>query len=393
MPGRRPISGTWTGGDAVVYLVAPRPVQPVEVADLDGRGADFARDRAKFLGLLGEIQNKLKNEHSQSILFLGIKPEANEIVVLRLAQRFGFPAPPMQCTLRPISGGQAEHVVICNSPRGGGQEVITATLGPGASHGPGEIEMDLSTAAARLLALTAEWIHALESLPRPRVYPAFVRPPMPGVDPVLARDSLWVVLNEAVERMMRDQEVQEISWSVGMWPIWVEEIDALVRYEEFGGGAIFAVDVEHGSQRGLIVYHPTRGGVLNLAFEAEGRLRPDRLGDLRARLVEWREVRALGLLGRLSGPTLPTRSRRTASGAKGAMKLSAIPPLEPRSGKWISSKDAAKKLGISTATLANYRSAGSKSGDGLSGIDSYGHVWRKATEHAHPRYLRSSLAP
>ena len=66
------------------------------------------------------------------------------------------------------------------------------------------------------------------------------------------------------------------------------------------------------------------------------------------------------------------------------------PAFNPDSGEWVKNKAAAKTEGLTSRTLATYRSAGIKSK--TIGKDKDGRVWRRpGTPRSHPWYLKSAL--
>jgi hypothetical protein len=73
-------------------------------------------------------------------------------------------------------------------------------------------------------------------------------------------------------------------------------------------------------------------------------------------------------------------------------ELPPIPTLDRNSPDWVRNREAARKEGIQTRTLAQYRHEGQVAPDGMSGIDPEGRMWRRAgTKTSHPWYYKPSL--
>jgi hypothetical protein len=269
----------------------------------------FARDQAKFLGLVKEIVRTLRDGSIDHSFFLGIQPLTEEIEILRLAQRFGHPMRPFRCAWHPAPPKEADEQQIFWVDPFGRSGFVVAMSTMSLFNGRRYLSTPRADAAQTILSVAEQWITAIEEARRPQLYPALPGPLPPGVDSMLARDPLWSVLNGAIEHLAQVDMLRDKSWAVGAGPPWRRELEVLVKYEEMADGNIIAVDVQRqGVQRGLIVYHPAGGSTLLLTFQEQGRLNDEQLRDFRSRLTEWREFRALEVHGAL--PSISTTSGR-----------------------------------------------------------------------------------
>lgn len=72
---------------------------------------------------------------------------------------------------------------------------------------------------------------------------------------------------------------------------------------------------------------------------------------------------------------------------QGYQKPQTVGPPDESRGRWVSLDEAAQIRNVSKDTLADYRTQGTKSEDGLSGIDSQGFHWRRSKLNAPTEYF------
>jgi len=262
----------------------------------------FERDRKHFLWLLDLLLDRLQKAGEVPPSFPLIRGILREIDDLEMSERCGLVAPPFAFGEHVDEDGWAGTYEWLDPFQTSPVHTIVRTDdGGGDEDCPGTNEVE---ARASLSVAVELWIRTVRSMLVPPAFSLLSGSAVPGKDPALARDRLWLQLWQGAWIYRRGGASPRSDWACEHDPrfaAYMRKVNALVRYDGLTTESIFRPSrhvVGVGRPNWLHVMDPRDGTLVQIDFMAGDAPSTDgcvQLGDL---ITLWKAAREAQLLPR-----------------------------------------------------------------------------------------------